>query len=549
MAEDAEKTKLRTWASSSPSQESEPLLRSITPRIFTLDNHDEAYYLWKDAAVGDATVVHLDAHHDLFEVEGDRVPCIADYLRWSLKEGIAREIYWVVPRPAWESRAGRENIEGHLKALGGTGGGGRSWFKPAEEIGQVTLYGRTVTACSIRSLPAIQSPLLLDIDVDYLLLDVPPFSACHRVPERPWIWPGELAAELNDLARRAEKVTICYSVAGAYTPLMWKHLGDDLAAILAAEHPEGATAYAELKRRMAEALLDGDTARHAELREAAEEKNPEDASLHYWRALAELDSGRTSAAREACARAIELDPTYAYSFGCGGPIFEVHGDFEGAERAYQKATDLNERDALGWYGLGRASLRRGDRAGARLRLGTAAALPDAPSEVHRELAALAESEGDREEALREYRTYLRMSYAGRSLDRPPAARPDPTYRSPFWSEGYSGLARLYSAQGSSRASANCYAEALKLTNPRLYRAARPILRKMAGDADVSAPVVAASAVKALFVGAGLGARYLGRGVKRKLRAARRREGSAMHAAVRICPPIPIRRAAGRLQER
>ena len=510
------------------------MIRSVGPRIFLLENHDEAYYLWRDSAISQAAVVHIDAHHDLYETEGTRLPCISDYLRHALREGIARKVYWVAPSPAWDSEAGRRSILGHLRALSKSSGGGEYTFDEANRVGKVTLYGRKVTACSIESLPTSEGPLLLDIDVDYMLMEDAPFGALHRVPERPWIFPGKLASQLVHLAGQAEKVTICYSVLGGFTPLSWKHLGNDLALILSSENPDEASAYCELKMRMAEALLDGDPAGHEEARRAAEQQNPDDASLHHWRALAHLQAGDPESARRAHTRAIELDPTYAHSFAFGGLIFEAFRDFEAAREAYEKSVALNETDALGWFGLGRIALRKGDRPRARECLDRAISHADAPAEAYRELGALSEAEGDRENALGYYRACLRSAFGGRSLEGPIASVRDRAYRSPFWSEGYAALARGYTTAGSNRLSANCYAQALRLTNPRIYEAARPIFRKMAGD-RVPALRIAGSAVKSLAIALGIG---LARGYAMLRWKARAPAGPIIR---RLCPPIRARR--------
>jgi tetratricopeptide (TPR) repeat protein len=509
------------------------VIRSVGPRIFLLENHDEAYYLWKDSGMSETTVVHIDAHHDLYETEGTKVPCISDYLRYALREGVAGRVYWVVPSPAWDSEAGRRSILGHLKALAKSSGGGQYTFDEASRVGKVTLYGREVTACSIEGFETPERPFVLDIDVDYMLMEDAPVGALHRVPERPWTSPGKLASQLAHLAGQAEMITICYSVLGGFTPLSWKHLGDDLASILSSEDPDEASAYCELKMRMAEALLDSNLERHIELREAAERQNPDDASLHHWRALAHLRAGDRLCAQQAHARAIELDPTYAHSFAFGGLIFEAFRDFEAAREAYEKTVALNETDALGWFGLGRIALRKGDRPRARECLDRAISHADAPAEAYRELGALWETEGDRENALGYYRAYLRSAFDGRSLEGPIGSVRDRAYRSPFWSEGYAALARGYTTAGSNRLSANCYSQALRLTNPRIYEAARPIFCKMAGD-GVPVLQLAGSSVKSLAIAVGIG---LARGYAMLRWKARAPAGPMIR---RLCPPVRVR---------
>lgn len=506
----------------------------MTEKINTFDNHDKAYYLWKTAGIKEAAVVHVDAHPDLFEPQGTSAPVISDYLRWALREGILREVHWVIPKHTWDANTSRRVIQCHLKAIANTSGGADNWFKPEKRQGGLSLYGRPVTVCSLESLPDVKPPLLLDIDVDYLLLKDIPLSGLHRMAERPWIWPSELAPLLSDLAVAAEMVTISYSISGCFVPLQWKHLGDDLALIFASNQPDKALEYVSLKRQMAEALLDGDIELHNKLREAAEKLNPKDASLHHWRALALIAEGNIDAAREAQARAVELDLTYKCSCGFGGLIYEAHGEYDKAEKAYRLAAELSNSDPMGWYGLGRTAMRKNDKQSARKFLTLAASFPNAPAEVHRELAALAESEGDLEEALRQYRWYLRTAHAGRSLEHPIASVPLHGFRSPFWSEGYSAMARIYSAKGNTRLFSNCYSEALKLANPRLYKAARPILRKMGGAKDVTAGTVLWSLAKSAAVGLGLGIQHIRRRIKLRLSPA----GSEA-AASRMCPPVRL----------
>lgn len=519
------------------------MVREITSRISIIDNHDEAYHLWKALGLTNLAVVHVDAHHDMVQPDGTSVPTISDYLRWAIREGIAREVVWAVPDPAWSSKSQRRAILGHLKALSRTEGGRRCRFYPKQRLGHLSLYGRPVRVCSLETIGEVDPPLVLDVDTDYLLLEQPTTSAWHHVPSEPWIWPAEVAARLREVSNSAQLVTICYSIMGGYNPIMWKHLGDDLARILAADRPDDEISHSELKRRMAEAFLDEDMAEHEELRRTAEHSRPDDASLHHWRALALARSGDVERAREAQARAIELDTSYARSYGCCGPVYEAGRDYEVAQMAYELATVLNQNDPIGWYGLGRIALRGGDASAARVNLEKAAALPDAPAEVHRELGALNEAEGRFDDAVSEYRKYLRLAFAGRSFDVPPTAVRDPQYRSMFWADGYSGLARSYAARGNSHASANCYAQALRLSSPSLYLAAGPILRRMAGAADLPATTVAASVIRSLRVGLGLAARQIFRGLIRFMTGA----GLVLLFDGRPFPPVRLRRSRDRAE--
>ncbi|HEY3298530.1 MAG TPA: hypothetical protein VGK34_07735, partial [Armatimonadota bacterium] len=93
------------------------MIQQTARRVSVFDNHDGSLHLWDEMCVNNATVVHVDAHHDLFTDTGMNCPSIGDYLRWALAEGVVREIYWVIPEPAFETASGLSNIQAHLKVL------------------------------------------------------------------------------------------------------------------------------------------------------------------------------------------------------------------------------------------------------------------------------------------------------------------------------------------------------------------------------------------------------------------------------------------------
>src|SRR5207247_8414809 len=58
------------------------------------------------------------------------------------------------------------------------------------------IAGARVTACSLPDLPAIQEPVLLDIDTDFLMRDQIGRAHAGKDPWRqlPWLLPGQLVA-------------------------------------------------------------------------------------------------------------------------------------------------------------------------------------------------------------------------------------------------------------------------------------------------------------------------------------------------------------------
>src|SRR5271156_61451 len=77
------------------------------PRIHLMENHDQAYYAWRDAGVRDGVLVHIDAHHDMWCIEDNRCITIANFICPALREGIVREAYWVVPDRSLKDTHGR----------------------------------------------------------------------------------------------------------------------------------------------------------------------------------------------------------------------------------------------------------------------------------------------------------------------------------------------------------------------------------------------------------------------------------------------------------
>ena len=76
----------------------------LTPSsVHLMENHDGAYYIWRDLGVKDRILVHIDAHHDMWWAEDTKASLvtIANFICPALKEGIVREVFWVVPDATW----------------------------------------------------------------------------------------------------------------------------------------------------------------------------------------------------------------------------------------------------------------------------------------------------------------------------------------------------------------------------------------------------------------------------------------------------------------
>ena len=65
----------------------------VPERVHLMENHDQAYFVWKDAGVRDKILVHVDAHDDLSWVADRSSLNIGNFICQALKEGMVREIF------------------------------------------------------------------------------------------------------------------------------------------------------------------------------------------------------------------------------------------------------------------------------------------------------------------------------------------------------------------------------------------------------------------------------------------------------------------------
>lgn len=188
-----------------------------------MEDHRDAYFLWKEMGIRGAACLHIDAHLDMAEfqapldlqVEHPEVNC-ANYLLKAVQEGIVSEVWWVVPPHL---------CQGHSDLLQWCFHELPTWvplqlpefnslkLEDHRVVGQ--LRGARLVVCNSEVLPvADERSWLLDIDVDYFL------DASDGV----WEDPLQLFERLRGLQFQA--TTVAYSVIGGYTPLCRRYLGD-----------------------------------------------------------------------------------------------------------------------------------------------------------------------------------------------------------------------------------------------------------------------------------------------------------------------------------
>lgn len=87
---------------------------------------------------------------------------------------------------------------------------------------------------------------------------------------------------------------------------------------------------------------------------------PTEAKWWFHRAAAESRLGQTDAAVQDMRRATEIDPAFAPSFWRLGLWLLDLNQIEGAERAFNSATEIQPADRAGWIGLARVYLQRNE---------------------------------------------------------------------------------------------------------------------------------------------------------------------------------------------
>jgi hypothetical protein len=135
--------------------------RSSRPHV--VENHDAALHVWCRLGVRGRTLVHVDTHHDMWNIDerADRVD-IRNYVCQALREGIGRDVVWVVPDASW-APGRRPVLRRHLRRLMYEYGA-RAPIERGDRRLSTFLGDTPVLVCALDTLPACSEPVLLDLD-------------------------------------------------------------------------------------------------------------------------------------------------------------------------------------------------------------------------------------------------------------------------------------------------------------------------------------------------------------------------------------------------
>lgn len=376
-----------------------------------MENHDEAFFVWRNAGVKDRVLVHIDAHHDMWWIPNQTAMTIANFICPALRQDMVREMFWVVPDGAFENAKSRKPVLRHLKRiLKEYPDASRSPVVDDHRI-TATVLGKRLTVCPLRSLPPLPENVLLDIDVDYLIIPRVFHGESDRHSALPWRWPSELLSRLTSL--QTDLVTVVYSVEGGYTPLPWKYLGDEL--VLRLKQPGGGGSELEgmeCLRAGAEAEQRGEPEPAESQYRRAMRLLPRSAAPPYRLARLLVRAGKQEDGRRLYRQAVELDSSYRGAYSSAGFHCYWRQEFAAAEREFRDTRELSPQDPHACLGLGLIAKKRKHWAEAEQYLRAALAIDDRLVDAQRALGDVLLHQRRDQEALAAYEKTLKLGLMG-----------------------------------------------------------------------------------------------------------------------------------------
>jgi tetratricopeptide (TPR) repeat protein len=380
-------------------------------RIFRVENHDEALPIWRNSGCAERILVHVDAHHDMWWVPPGKSATIANFISPALRDGLLREIHWVVPDRSWESAENRRQILHHLSRIQRDFPGRSEPIEIRRDRISTSLLGKPLHICSVGGLPIFSEEVLLDLDINFLIIPRVKYGSDDPRPTLPWIWPKDLLSRLDSRGVQSDLVTIAYSVYGGYTPLRWKYFGDELEARLSSADPSFLRGMVAMKDG-AEAAARGESTTAEQRYWDAAECLPNLAAPLWHLAYLYLDAGRVDDGRRMYRRAVELDPNYCTPFNNDALGLFWERRWEGAEREYRRTLELDPRDAFAHLGLGWISLERSKWSSAESEFRRALKIQPDLLDAHRSMGRVLQKLGRPLEAIAAYEKSLKLALAG-----------------------------------------------------------------------------------------------------------------------------------------
>ena len=382
-------------------------------RVLVFDNHDAAYHAWHDGGVKGRTLIHIDAHHDMWRPVRPGAITIANFVSAAWSERLVDHVIWVIPDRSWESAHTRRIIQEHVRLI--ARGHSEIPRSPRIEDRQIVanVGGQSLTVCPLAFLPVMSETVLLDIDVDFCIIPRVSFGRSDEHARIPWCWPDELVASIRTAEVKTDFVTIARSVEGGYTPLKWKYLADEVEERL--KNPglnSPAIAVMNLIRDAAWSVERGDLAAAKAQLLRARDVAPMSAAPLYHLANLEARFGRIDNARTFYQDVLRLDSTYRTPFNSAGFNLYWDGRLEEAEAEHRRVLELDPADAYAYVGLGMIACRRKRWNEATNLFRTTLALNGNLVDAHRGLGETLAHLNHGDEAIAAYERSLKLALGG-----------------------------------------------------------------------------------------------------------------------------------------
>ncbi|MCU0651150.1 MAG: tetratricopeptide repeat protein [Candidatus Omnitrophica bacterium] len=341
-----------------------------------MEDHDKAYLAWKERNVADRILVHIDAHIidsgtyvgktavsmpllNPYLKPRKKMVNIGNYICPAMMEGMVKKFYWVVPDKSWQTARGRRHISRQLRHILKVRKYGAGSLEVRRDNIRCRIFDRELIVTTLEKLELINEPVLLDIDVDFML--TPHIWDDLNPRRKPWIFPEELYEKACPRIKNIDVLTIAYSVEGGFTPLRFKYLGDELRLLFDRGLSSDSRRVMEHKKKalLAESL--NDYGRAAAEYERALAVDDSDASAYYNLFLNALSRplASISQARFFYDRALSRDSAYATVYNNYGIAYLRYNRLKKAQREYKKFMGLDRSKAAVLNGLGHVYLGRG----------------------------------------------------------------------------------------------------------------------------------------------------------------------------------------------
>jgi tetratricopeptide (TPR) repeat protein len=308
---------------------------------FRAENNSDAFVRWELAGVRDRIVVHFDGHIDLDWLPEETLAALRaakaedelrsleahphdldapshgrfgiwNYIYAAWRGGQVREMYWVVPDGTLSDPGGFERLRRDLLALHLQGVSAEEVLAFSLEGGVAsgTVLGLPLRVLELASLPALEEPVLLDLDADYFgTAD----AGTQRLTHLPRRGVAEVMEHLARIGLRTDLATLCNSNVGGFLPIESRGMADE--AWLWLTDPEAARHREEEigpgLRQARRLLARGEGAPAAEQLRTLRRLRPEEPGLEFLLSEALALAGEEAPAAEALARAVAADPAYA----------------------------------------------------------------------------------------------------------------------------------------------------------------------------------------------------------------------------------------------